>query len=560
MKQPLLALCCLLLAGHLLGQNRITGNLQSNGNFFIADEKIGASNTPQYDNQKFGAESWINLNYSNWGFDLGLRFDMFNNSNLLNPNGSYSGEGIGRWFIRKKIDKFEATAGYIYDQIGSGIIFRAYEERALLIDDALYGVKVGYQFNNNWRVKAFTGRIKRQFSTYEGNVRGAALEGFIKPDSARAFTLAPGIGVVARTFGEGIVKDIESTIASYPPQDSIGGQYNTYAATFYNTLTAGNFGWYVETAFKSKDVITDIFAPNAIGGVGKLVNRRGYTVYTSLAYAAHGLSITLEMKRTQDFSFRTTPFLQTPPIQGPINFLPPMAKQNTYRLTARFAPQTQELGEQAFQADFKYKFNKKFSVGLNISDIQNLDGLELYREITPEFTLRHPKKWQLIGGVQLLHYYMPVYQGKDDPEDKDDPIGFLGGGKRGYVDGLTPYAEFLYKFTPRQSLRTEAQYLITDDEFGSWVNILTEFGWAPHWLIYASDMYKLKHQDAEKYPASKTKFDGLHYPTVGIVYTYKANRFAIAYVKQVEGINCSGGICRFEPTFHGVRLNINSTF
>jgi len=560
MKQRFLLFSFLLTLGGLQAQNRITGNLQSNGNFFIADEKIGATGTPQYDYQKFGAESWVNLNYSNWGFDLGLRFDMFNNSNLLNPQGSFSGEGIGRWFIKKKIDKFEASAGYLYDQIGAGIIFRAYEERALLIDNALVGLKVGYNFNENWRIKAFTGHTKRQFKTYDSTVRGAVLEGFIKPDSTKAFTLAPGIGVVARTFGDETVNDIVNTIATYAPQDSTGAQYNTYAATFFNTMTAGNVTWYLETAFKSKDVINDIFAPNARGGVGKLVNRPGYTVYTSVSYAAHGLGITVEMKRTKDFAFRTVPFPQTPPIQGPLNFLPPMAKQNTYRLTARFSPQTQELGEQAIQIDLKYKINKKLAVGLNISDIQNLDGKELYREITPEFTLKQSKKWQLIGGVQLLHYNMPVYQGKADAKDESDPIEFLGGGQADYVDGLTPYAEFLYKFSPRKSMRLEAQYLLTDDEFGSWVNAVAEFGWAPHWLCYVSDMYKIPHHNAAEYPASKTKYDGLHYPSVGLVYTQKANRFSIAYVKQVEGINCAGGICRFEPTFHGVRLNISSSF
>jgi hypothetical protein len=560
MKHLLLGITFLLSSFGLFAQNRITGNLQSNGNFFITDTKIGATGTPQYDYQKFGAESWLNLNYSNWGFDMGIRFDMFNNSNLLNPQGSFSGEGIGRWFIHKKVDKFEATAGYIYDQIGSGIIFRAYEERSLLIDDALFGVKAGYNFNENWRVKAFTGRIKRQFSTYASVVRGAAIDGFIKADSLGKVTFAPGFGVVARTYDDETVKQVVNTIATYLPQDSTDAQYNTYAFSLYNTMTAGNFTWYVEGAYKSKDVIFDLFAENARGSLGKLVNEAGYTGYTSLSYGAKGLGITLEAKRTKYFSYRTTPFLQTPPIQGPINFLPPMARQNTFRLTARFAPQTQDLGEQAIQLDVKYRLNKKFSVGVNISDIQNLDGTELYREIAPEFTFKYKRKWQLLGGIQWLRYNIGIYQFKDDPADSEDPLSFLGGGDRGYVDALTPYAEWLYKFSAKKSLRIEAQYLLTDDEFGSWVFGLAEVGLAPHWLIFASDMYKMKHKGDENVSKEKTKYDGLHYPSVGIAYTQKATRLAFAYVKQVEGINCSGGICRFEPTFSGFRLNVNSAF
>ncbi|MBV6439336.1 MAG: hypothetical protein DYG98_17650 [Haliscomenobacteraceae bacterium CHB4] len=542
---------------------RITGNLQTNGNFFIRDSAIGAANLPQYDNQKFGAESWLALNYSNWGFDIGVRFDLFNNSNLLNPTGSFTDEGIGRWYVHKKIDKFDLSGGYLYDQIGSGIIFRAYEERTLMIDNALKGVKVGYEFNDNWKVKAFTGRQKRQFDTYGSVVRGGAVEGFIKPDSAKNFTLAPGAGVVARTYDKETVDRVVSEMSSYLYEtDRTGVQYNTYAMTLYNTLTLGDFSWYVEGAYKTKDAIFNEFREHAalVGSdtiiiPGTLVNTDGYIAYTSIAYATKGLGITLEGKYTENFRFRTDP--NQIGVQGQINFLPPIARQNTFRLPARFAPNTQELGEQGLQLDVRYALNKKISLGLNVSDIYNLDGQELYREIAPEFTFKKDRKWQALLGLQFLKYNIGVYQLKPDPEDTDDTLPWIKKGQENYVDAFTPYAEYLYKFTPRKSLRVEAQYLWTDDEFGSWVNALVEFGWAPHWLIYASDMYKISHDNADP---EKTKYDGLHYPSVGVVYTHKANRFSLAFVKQVEGINCAGGICRLEPTFSGVRLNVSSSF
>lgn len=552
---------------------RITGNLQSNGNFFIRDSAIGAASTPQYDNQKFGAESWLTLNYSNWGFDMGIRFDVFNNSNLLNPTGSFTGEGIGRWYIHKEIYGFDISGGYLYDQIGSGIIYRAYEERSLLIDNALKGVKIGYQINENWKVKVFTGRQKQQFDSYSSVVRGGALEGFIKPDSAKNFTLAPGLGVVARAYSRETINQARSEFNRYKRRDSI--QYNAYAMTAYNTLTAGNFTWYVEGALKTRDIIFNEFdslhvpvrdAGGAIIRVDTiediLVNTNGVMAYTSMSYAGKGLGITLEGKYTKNFRFRNDPFQFA--VQGPINFLPPIARQNTFRLPARFSPNTQEIGEQGLQLDARYAVNKSLTVGLNASNIYLLDGKELYREIAPEFTYKYKRKWQMLLGLQFLKYNIAVYQFKDDSEDPEDVIPWVKKGKQGYVDAFTPYAEWLYKFTPRKSLRVEAQYLLTDDEFGSWVNALVEFGWAPHWLIYVSDMYKLDHGNPDRIPqserAEKTKYDGLHYPSVGIVYTHRANRVSLAYVKQVEGINCAGGICRYEPTFSGVRLQVSSSF
>lgn len=223
---------------------RISGNVQSNANFFIADPKIGATGTPQYDNQKFGAESRLALNYSNWGFDIGLRFDLFNNSNLLNPTGSFTGEGIGRWYIHKSIYGFDISAGYLYDQIGSGILFRAYEERALMIDNALYGVQAGYRFNEDWKVKVFTGRQKRQFNTYGAVIRGGVIEGYIRPDSTKNFSIAPGFGAVARTADRETISRVVGEMRRYQRRDSI--RYNTYAFTLFNTLTAGRFTWFAE--------------------------------------------------------------------------------------------------------------------------------------------------------------------------------------------------------------------------------------------------------------------------------------------------------------------------
>ncbi|MBC7777562.1 MAG: hypothetical protein H7246_19165 [Phycisphaerae bacterium] len=548
---PLIVLC---FSGFAQNNSHITGSLQANGNFFFAsDSVLGTAGIPQYDHQKFGAETWLSLNYSHNGLDVGMRFDMFNNSNLLNPNASYSDVGIGRWYAHKQIDKFDISGGYLYGQIGSGIIYRAYEERTLMIDNALFGAQVGYQINDNWNVRAFTGRQKQQFDRYGTILRGGVIEGFIKPDSTKNFSLAPGVGIVGRTYTDGTIDDAKFEVAGYFKSEQIDLQYNTYAATFFNTMTAGDFTWYLEAATKTKDVIYDANAPRSIlinneidTVAGKLVNREGYTIYSSLAYSKKGLGITLEAKRTKDFSFRQNP--NALGVQGAINFLPPMAKQNTYRLTARFAPATQELGEQALQLDVRYKVNKKLSVGVNFSDIQFLDGTELYREITPEFTYKQKRKWQLIGGLQVLKYNIFVYQGKDK-----------------YVNALTPYAEFLYKFTPRKSIRIEAQYLATEDEFGSWANGLVEVGFAPHWILYASDMYKIKHGTIDpsfspEKAKEKTKYDETHFPSLGIVYSRKSNRVSLAYVKQVEGINCAGGICRLEPAFQGVRLTLNSSF
>lgn len=518
----------------------LSGNLQLSGNFFIRDTVIEADKTPQYDHQLYGAESWMQLNYSGFGFDIGFRYDLFNNSNLLNRQGSYTDQGFGRWYIRKEIHNLGISAGYLYDQIGSGIVFRAFEDRTLLIDNALKGLRLTYQLGENWNIKAFSGRQKRLFEQWNSVIKGGSIEGYISPksDSTSAnWSLAPGIGLVNRTFDDVTMDGVLGELASYLPVDAVLPEYNTYAFSIYNTLTLNNFSWYLEGAYKTPDLIVDQLASRTLitgeTTLGKIVSRPGNVLYTSLAYSARGFGATLEYKRTENFTFRTDPFVLAN--QGMINFLPPMARVNTFRLPARYAPATQELGEQSMQVDLRYSPSRKLSFNVNFSNITNLENDLLYREFYSEVIYKYKRKWTLTGGLQLQNYNQDVFENKPGV-----PI----------VETITPYAEFLYKFDRKKSLRTEFQFMATDQDFGDWIFALVEFSVAPHWAITISDMYNLDDFQTTPY----------HYPRFDVFYTYKANRFSLSYIKQVEGIVCTGGICRLEPAFSGVRLTVNSTF
>lgn len=556
---PVLLYVLVVCAQPLLGQeagngSRIAGSLETNGSFFMRDSLIGAANTPQYDRQLFGANAWLNLSYSNWGFDFGMRFDVFNNSNLLNPTGSYSDQGIGMWFARRKINKLDIWAGYIYDQIGSGVIFRAFEERPLLIDNALVGLRLRYELTPNWNVKVFTGRQKQLFSTYESAVRGIALEGFARIDTTRNWSTAPGFGVVGRTLDDASMNNLVSTLNTYPLSDLFVPKYNSYAFSAYNTLTAGAFSWYVEGAYKTEDPMNDPFGIIVRDNVeikgDKFFSAPGNLIYTSLSYAGNGLGITLEAKRTENFSFRTRP--QSQLNRGLINFLPPMTRMNTYRLTARYNAATQELGELAFQADLRYAPNRKWSFNANYSFINDLNDVQLYRELYTEVIYKYQRKWIFSGGLQIQRYNQERYEFKPNV-----PI----------VETFIPYVDILYKINRKRSVRFEAQYMLIGDDvkagakqdYGDWLFGLVEVNLAPHWTFSVADMYNATPGKSSPADENGEKL-ALHYPRIDVFYTTGPNRFSLSYIKQVEGVVCTGGICRLEPAFSGVRMTVNSTF
>lgn len=563
---PVLACILPLMVQAQEGNNggQLSGNLEANANFFFRDSLIGAANTPQYDRQLYGGEAWLNLNYSNWGFDFGLRFDLFNNSNLLNPTGSFTDEGIGRWFIHKKIDKLDISVGYLYDQVGSGIIFRAFEQRPLLIDNALFGARLAYDIAPDWQIKAFTGRQKQQFDIYEPVIKGGAIDGYINSGDDGRWAIAPGFGVVNRTLDDGSMNSLVATINTYGTEGAFVPKYNNYAFSLYNTLTAGPFSWYVEGAYKTKDNLNDPFGEFIQDDSTVIVGDKFYladgsVVYTSLSYADKGLGITIEGKRTENFDFRVRP--QESLNRGLINFLPPMARINTYRLTARYNAATQFLGETAFQADIRYNYKRKFGININfsnitsntdLSDLTAFDKNLLYRELYTELSYKHKRVWKLLGGVQIQRYNQEVFEFKPQV-----PI----------VETFIPYFDFLYKFSRKKSIRFEGQYMFigNDDkadalqDYGDWVFGLVEFSIAPKWTFTASDMYNINPGKNSPVDDSGDKL-ALHYPRFDVFYTHGNNRFSLSYIKQVEGVVCTGGICRLEPAFSGVKFTVNSTF
>ena len=512
----------------------ISGSLQANGNFYIRDSAIGAANIPQYDRQLVGADTWLTLNYNKSGYDIGVRFDVFQNSQLLNPRESYSASGIGRFYVKKRVDNLSIYAGYIYDQVGSGIIFRSYENRPLGIDNALVGLNLDYQITDNWHVKAFTGRQKRQFEFYKSTINGLNTEGYFSVGKAN---FAPGFGIVHRTLDDETTTQLVSALATYSKADSIGAKYNTYSMTAYNTLTLGLWTWYVEAAYKTPEAIFDANAGkiNRDGSLttGKFISRSGSVIYSNLGFVTEGVGVTLEAKRTDGFTFRTTPFAQLN--RGILNFLPPMSRQNSYRLTTRYVPATQELGEQAVQLDIKLSPSEKVNIDLNFSNISTLKNAQLYREIYASVSLKKDlNDW--VFGVQHQSYNQQIYEVKPQVPT---------------VSTITPFVEFRRQLSPTKSLKIETQYMATGQDYGSWLYGLLELNIAPKWSFSIVDMWNINPKKTAK---------ALHYPSVFIAFSKDANRISLAYVKQVEGVVCTGGICRVEPAFSGVRMSVTSSF
>ena len=121
------------------------------------------------------------------------------------------------------------------------------------------------------------------------------------------------------------------------------------------------------------------------------------------------------------------------------------------------------------------------------------------------------------------------------------------GAEADYMTQNIVVADLLYKWTPTFSTKLELQYLQTKQDKKDWMAALLEVNFAPHWSIYASDMFN----------HGSTK---VHYYNAGVSYNKSRTRVALAYGRYKSGFICSGGVCRTIPAYTGASVTITTSF
>ncbi len=537
---------CMSLFGHTQDKGVFSGNFQSNFSVFVLDSSIGAYESPQYLSQISSAEAWLFANYQLKGFTLSARYDLFNNSNLLNPTGSFSGHGLGFWSLRKKIDKLTITAGSFYDQFGSGIVFRAYENRLIGIDYAIEGIHAKYDFNNDFFVKAFTGNQKgaglqgNRFGTTPEIMKGINAEKIFRFKKPKML-LTLGASAVNRTLTNATMNQIVTEINTYDLEKRFEPKYNVYAYNGYASVNFKDLTLSFEHNRKSQEAVR---VPE-----GDLQLLPGTINYATLSYSKNklgkkkksGIGFNMQYRRIENYQLRANPnFLL---LDGLMTYQPSLTRQASYRLLARYNAPAQDYGEEGFQGSVVWTIQKGKTLYLNYSNVKKLDGEQLFREYFVNYEHKFSRKFKGKVGLQSIFYNQQVYESRDT-NWKD-------------VNTITPFMEATYKLTRRNSLRLEGQYLITEQDLGSFINWILELNMSPHYSFSISDMVNV---DPNRNPGANISDEVVHYWSVFGKYNINTTSFTLAYVRQVAGVNCTGGICRIEPAFSGVRFTLTTNF
>lgn len=526
---------------------QINGNFSVDAQYYQEDSIIGA----EVPNERMGMNAWGNVNYRNGDFAAGIRFESYEPPLLGYPAGqTYQGSGIGYRFARYTKNDLEVTVGNFYEQFGSGLVFRSYEERYLGVDNAMDGARLKFMPIKGVYLKGFAGRQRFGFENGvtkgEGILRGFDAEFSMNEilDSARAD--AKFNWIIGGSFVSKYQED-RDPIFNYPQNVGIyGGRINA---------TSEKWNIYTEYAHKVND-------PNASNGN---IFKDGEALLLNATYSVRGLGISAGVHSFDNMFFQGDRGAPSP-FDLNVNFLPPLSKQHTYNLAATLYPYaTQPNGEFAYQAEVFYKIKKDSKLGgkygtkltFNYSTAYSLDTVQIAtdtlqrdgyrtsffspgdRQYFGDFNVEIRKKFSKKTELALTYFNL-VY-------DIEQIQGKAG---KPAVEAQLFVLEGLYKYTTRNSIRTEVQFLLTDQDQGNWATVLAELTFSPHWFVAALDQYNFAKDDS----------DGLHYPFGSVGYVRGGNRFAVSYGRQRAGIFCVGGVCRNVPAANGLSLSVTSTF
>src|SRR6185369_149099 len=115
-----------------LGNTGIHGNFEFNAQYYQQDTVIGTPDVPE----KVLSNGFANFIYEKDNFSAGLRYESYLNP-MLGFDPRYKGAGIPYRYLTYKNHDLEMTVGNFYEQFGSGMIFRCYEEKGLGLDNAM---------------------------------------------------------------------------------------------------------------------------------------------------------------------------------------------------------------------------------------------------------------------------------------------------------------------------------------------------------------------------------------------------------------------------------------
>jgi hypothetical protein len=540
----------------------VHGNFQIDATNYIKDTLIGSDPG----NEVFRYNAFGNINYQKGGFSAGVRYESYNPP-LLGYLPGYKGSGIPYRFARYQHKDIDITVGNFYEQFGSGLILRAYENRGLLYDNAFDGMRITFMPKKGVILKGLVAKQRTYFSLSPGTVRG--VDGEINLNELFDSVLGNYKTkiILGGSFVSKYQPDQDPTLVLPENVGSFAGRMS---------IISGGFNINTEYAYKINDPSYQ----------NNFSYKDGKAFIASASYGVERFSAMLSAKLADNMSFRSDRNAQG--TINLINYQPDFSKFHTYSLMAYYPYATQPNGEIGGTAELQYMIKKGTLLGgnygteitINTSAYYALDTIGLdaskdsiqhlkyttnystigdkyYHDFNIEISKKINKKlkFTIMYANQFLNQSLVQYGTLDKAEHPD-------------ISSHIGVIDVIYRYKTGSAIRFETQGFFGSYDYkkstydvngeknianntGSWLSGLIE--WTPntHWNITIANQYNYSNPIDEK---------KLHYYYGMIGYTSGPTRISLSYGRQRQGIFCAGGVCRFVPASNGLSINISSSF
>ena len=551
-----------------VGEGQISIALESNSSYYAPDktlEEIGLVKPEQRKYGNFGSNDYLKVDYNIGRFSAGVQVDGYLPA-LYGYDFYTYGQRDSKFnmFLTKYVQWEDANWGVrlgdIFDQFGNGLIFRAYEDRALGFNNSLAGGRAYYNFNNLVNVKVVAGlprlydvrsnsaiwggdlslSISEMAGWADGNV---AIEGSYvgryQKDAALNFPVE-----------NGMLKGVDSDILNM-----VSGRLNfEYAGISLRG----------EYAAKLND---DIYNP-------MLSAAKGNAITVDLGYNYKRFSASASFRRMENMTTFIEYRQQGIGGGNAMNYVPLLTRQHTYSL-ANLNPYRgssvhtgTEVGGQIDlyyslrnpKARGKYwNFHANFSMFNSLDHNSQMMQKEIKgRNVWIDFNFDVERQWN--KSVKSTFFY--------SFQRWDEEINHYDSEHAHYCRSHIFVGDVTYKINKKHSLRFEAQYLASNDYEGDWVAATVEYNFAPKFSFYVSDMWNCEPMGDEYSAYGNFFYDEnyegknylLHYYQVGASFTHNSIRVQLSYGRNRAGYVCSGGVCRFQPAYTGANLALTLSF
>lgn len=516
----------------ILSKGYLSGSFETNTNYYKEDGKTSAV----VPDGKSGSNNYLKLDYYNDNFSAGLQLEAYAPV-LVGYPSDLKGAALTNYYVKWADDDFSVTAGSFYEQFGSGLLFRSWEDRALGLNNAIMGARVTYSYKDIVAVKALWGMPRFGMRFSQTQVKGA--------DASFAVSNLAGWQNIYWAL-EGSVLDRYEALDDKRVLD--GCSPNTVGWSARTNLETN--GFYLKAEYV--DAGQKYYYNTSYSGEGQMYHRkRGNAQLIETGYNGHGLGVNMSLRRLEWMDSKV--LTESNSTVNMLNYVPAMCTQYTYMLatlhpygarTGEISSRFTNSGEIGGQLDVFYNFRRGTVLGgkrgmrghANFSTYHTIAqegtfkaGNMLFRDLSVDIERQWTKKFKstLLWSMQE---YSPKY----------------GANKTTWLSNIF-VADMLYKFSSSFSTRLELQYLVTQEDNKDWMAAMLEVSFAPHWSLYVSDMYN----------HGMTK---VHYYNGGVSYTKSRTRVALNYGRFREGLLCSGGVCRQIPAYTGANLSVMMSF